>query len=74
MGLSFSKKSKQPTYASNEEEVTTGVDFSQTESAQHHSETTESLSMSRVLPVSVVTSSINTKRNSPNVVYQPPTP
>ena len=66
MGLAFSKKSKQPTYASNEEKVATGVDFSQTESAHHHSETTERLSVSRVLPVSVATSSINSKRNPPN--------
>ena len=66
MALSFSKKSTQPTYTSNEEVVAAGVSFSQTESAQHYSETTEILSVSRVLSVSVATSSINTKRNPPN--------
>ena len=63
MGITFSKKAKRPTSTANEEEDVTGVDFSQAESAQHPSESTESLSVSQVPPFSVATSSINIKRN-----------
>ena len=64
VGRPLSKKAKQPTSSTaNEEEAAARVDISQAGTAQHPSKSTEILSVSRVPPFSVANSSINTKRN-----------